>query len=562
MRTFRTLTTMLFCIVMTTAIQAQETANEANVPGNVIVNLNTASWGQGYPFNEQCFTTYGGSTHALAGCVPVAYAIVMRHHGFPAKGTDKKLYNCQADTYVEITDRTYDFEKMPLVYNGNWTKEQINEVAKLISHIGHAFMVIYGSGGTSVSDPQNTDKVNRYFNYELVYASYQRDHTLESWTAKIKESLDNNCPVIYASDNAGTGDTRHMFVIDGYTDTDYFHFNFGWAGSSNGWFKLDNITPSKGDDYSWKNGADHYAIFNLKPSGDSAGEDTEDKETEVTVNAAASAGGSATVNDGASATVKTGGNITLSAIADNGYAFVNWTVNGTEVSKEALFTATATESVTYTANFVSTETTVTIKLYGSGGSKTINGTPNKCEVKVGSLVELSTSGDGNTFAFFTLGQTYKNGGTIVSNKNPYRFIATEDATYYINYVNFGGLTEDELMTNIVVKCTEGGNAYVQSHVTTEFKLGEEITMLAAAYEGYEFTGWTDSDDKLVSTMQSYTLVVKGPETFTANFEPIYTSIDEVKAEGEIVIYDLSGRRIERITKPGIYIVNGKKRVIR
>ena len=58
-----------------------------------------------------------------------------------------------------------------------------------------------------------------------------------------------------------------MFVIDGYTDNGYFHFNFGWSGSGNGWFKLDAIKPYQGDDYSWKQNSDHYANFNLAPEG-------------------------------------------------------------------------------------------------------------------------------------------------------------------------------------------------------------------------------------------------------------------------------------------------------
>ena len=57
----------------------------------------------------------------------------MRYHKFPKEGTANKLYNCQAThTYVEITDRIYDWDNMPLVYDGNWTEAQIYEVSKIM----------------------------------------------------------------------------------------------------------------------------------------------------------------------------------------------------------------------------------------------------------------------------------------------------------------------------------------------------------------------------------------------------------------------------------------------
>lgn len=41
-----------------------------------------------------------------------------------------------------------------------------------------------------------------------------------------------------------------------------------------------------------------------------------------------------------------------------------------------------------------------------------------------------------------------------------------------------------------------------------------------------------------------------------------TNINEVEAETEEVIYDLTGRRINEITEAGIYIINGKKTLIK
>ena len=259
---------LLFTILATVNGQTnydKQQATAAETGGNVVVLLETASWGQNYPFNEQCWTKYNGTTHAKTGCVATAYAIVLRYHKYPKEGTTNILYNCQAPTYVELTDRVYDWDNMPLVYDNNWSEEQIYEVSKIMAHLAHANFSSFGSSATTANEERETARLNRYFNYPKIAASYQREHTREEWEAKIRESLDNGCPVPYAANNSGTGDSRHMFVIDGYTDNGYFHFNFGWNGNGNGWFKLDAIKPYQGDDYSWKQNSEHYANFNLAP---------------------------------------------------------------------------------------------------------------------------------------------------------------------------------------------------------------------------------------------------------------------------------------------------------
>ena len=50
---------------------------------------------------------------------------------------------------------------------------------------------------------------------------------------------------------------------------------------------------------------------------------------------------------------------------------------------------------------------------------------------------------------------------------------------------------------------------------------------------------------------------------TYTFDKNTTAIEDVEAEAENAeIYDLTGRRVNEITKAGIYIVNGVKRVIK
>ena len=57
---------------------------------------------------------------------------------------------------------------------------------------------------------------------------------------------------------------------------------------------------------------------------------------------------------------------------------------------------------------------------------------------------------------------------------------------------------------------------------------------------------------------------QGAANFSFRFEGGTTGISEVKGEnGEVkAIYDLTGRRVEEITAPGIYIVNGKKTLVK
>ena len=348
MKNFLRVAALAICAIFMTANASAQDNYNATTMGEKVY-LETANWGQNSPFNKQIFTSYGGSTNAKAGCVPTAYAIVMRYHEFPTEGTSKTLYNCQASTYVEITDRVYDFSKMPLTNGSGWTEEQQTEVSKFFSHVLHAcFPSSIGTGATTVNEGQTSKVLNDYFNYQLINASYQANFTMDQWAEKLRESISNGCPVPYAANNSGTGDTRHMFVVDGYTENGYFHFNFGWSGSGNGWFKLDDITPSQGDNYSWNGNSQHYALFNLTPNK---------TPRTVTATTNSSSMGTVSINGGTagssvSAEVTEGTKATLTAHPVDGYALANWTKNGVVVGTKNPIQVTVGESGNdYVANF-------------------------------------------------------------------------------------------------------------------------------------------------------------------------------------------------------------------
>ena len=357
MKNFLRVAALAICaIFMVANVSAQDNYN-ATTMGEIVRYYETAKWGQGSPFNNQCWTDATQQTHAKTGCVPTAFAIIMRHHGFPVEGIGDLL---NQQTGEQFTDRTYDYSKMPLTNGSGWTTEQQNEVAKLMAHLGHAFGVTFGSGTTSVSIGKTmSERMQKFFNYNYTpvsnqYAGSGQMYDFEEWKKNLKNSLDNGCPVPYAADNKkdGTNDTRHMFVVDGYTTEGYFHFNFGWGGGSNGWYKLDDITPP-GDDYSWRTTSDgydskHQAFFNLMPNK---------TPRTVTVTATPSNMGTVSINGGTagssvSAEVIEGTKATLTAHPADGYALANWTKNGVIIGTKNPIQVTVGESGNdYVANF-------------------------------------------------------------------------------------------------------------------------------------------------------------------------------------------------------------------
>lgn len=302
-------------------------------PSNVVKYIETANWGQNAPFNGQCVTSTGQT--AKTGCIPTAFSIVMYHHKWPDEGSGN-LYNCQ--TGELITDRTYSWDKMLMDYSSGYNSEQADAVAKIMSHLGHAYMVTYGTSATNGNTGGSTEKLAKYFGYKNIQASLGFQSSQADWVAKIKESLENNCPIPYESTNSGTGDSKHIFVLDGYTADDYFHFNWGWNGYQNGYFTLSAMLPGDGDNYSGL--SNHKAFFNLSPDR---------AEREITASASPVYAGCVSIDGGefdSSVRISKpeGATVTLSAKANSGYSFEKWTSN------DAIVAMTKDVSVQVTGN--------------------------------------------------------------------------------------------------------------------------------------------------------------------------------------------------------------------
>jgi len=228
--------------------------------GTPVVELETALWSQGDPYNLLCPTTHGGEK-TVTGCTATAMAIVMRYYEWPKKSPNGStaLYIAGGVTVPKnkLSEHTYDWSNMPLQNTGNWTDTQENAVAQLIYDCGTAIKVTYGADATSGYMSNVVDALHNHMWYEQCYENYRQNYSDASWLALVKWELDNNYPLIYSGDNPSEG--GHAFVIDGYDSANYLRVNFGWAGSYNGYWLLNDMNGFT-DSQS--------AIVNLRPNED------------------------------------------------------------------------------------------------------------------------------------------------------------------------------------------------------------------------------------------------------------------------------------------------------
>lgn len=235
---------------------ANQTATRAAFTGEKL--LKTAEWNQMAPFNKYTPNNY------VTGCVATAGAIVMKHHGYPAKGTGSHSYTLNGKTLSANFEHTYDWASMPAKYDGT-NDAAFDGVARLMADLGVAVEMNYAKDGSGAYIGNLVTALQKYYGYsKLSHLMAIEDVGAEAWNGRLREEIDANRPVLYAaSDPAGGG---HAFVIDGYKD-ESFSVNWGWGGYCDGFYRIGALNPETGgkplgDQYNLSQSA----VFSLQPS--------------------------------------------------------------------------------------------------------------------------------------------------------------------------------------------------------------------------------------------------------------------------------------------------------
>ena len=237
------------------------------VKGNPCVEpLVTTRWTQEQFYNQYCpynpQNTYAEDHRTPVGCVALTMANILYYYRYPEHGYGvlsyiPKEYNDAGEliyTYprqtVNYSQATYDYDAMT-----DQLGSYDGELAKLIYHCGVSVRMSYGwDGSGSQSEYALNALQDHYFfsdNAQFINVSdvVPADSLMYLWVNKAKAELDARRPLFFSGQSNAAG--GHAWIVDGYTtigNATYFHVNWGWAGSSNGYFLINNqVTSSYGN---------------------------------------------------------------------------------------------------------------------------------------------------------------------------------------------------------------------------------------------------------------------------------------------------------------------------
>ena len=216
----------------------------------------------------------------------------------------------------------------------------------------------------------------------------------------------------------------------------------------------------------------------------------------VTVSANPSNGGTAT----GGGTFTYGQSCTVTATANTGYTFTNWTENGNVVSSNASYTFNVEGNRDLVANFTAITYTITVSANPSNsGTTSGGGTYNHGQ----SCTVIATSADGYTFMNWT------ENGSVVSTDANYTFVVTSNRSLVANF-------EEQLPDTYNINVSPNPNIGGTVTGGGTYEGGQQCTVTATANTGYTFNNWTENGE-VVTTNASYTFIVEGNRTLVANF---------------------------------------------
>lgn len=204
------------------------------------------TWGQGYPFDDQL------PYNCPVGCVATAMHQILRFYQGPEQGAGSNDYNDYSGSTtgshsVNFSLQSYDWSLMQTLNGSVSSQAEIDECSKMAYHLGVSVNMDYETDGSGAT---MTDAAFAFQNnWGAPTASYNYAGTITDsslYSATIITNIDADQPMEWAGQDATYG--GHAYCLDGYNvdaanGVYQYHFNWGWSGSYDGWFQLNDLTP-------------------------------------------------------------------------------------------------------------------------------------------------------------------------------------------------------------------------------------------------------------------------------------------------------------------------------
>ena len=230
--------------------QEPEAASQPVSIHPAIEPLIITTWGQSNNvYNTKCPILSG--KHCLTGCVATAGAQIMNYHQWPQELTAEVpgyTSSSSANTSKALPPIQFKWNKMKTQYSSNESDTvAVDAVAELMLYCGYAAEMSYGTGGSSASEVTLLGGMAKYFGYDpnTWRNEWRINYTVAEWDWLVYNELASGRPLIFSGTSSKEG--GHAFICDGYDGAGLYHFNWGWNGGYDGFFRLAGTNPYRGD---------------------------------------------------------------------------------------------------------------------------------------------------------------------------------------------------------------------------------------------------------------------------------------------------------------------------
>ncbi|HOH84546.1 MAG TPA: C10 family peptidase [Bacteroidales bacterium] len=211
------------------------------------------NWTQSAPYNQMCPIDPVTLSRSYVGCPATAMAQILNYH----KTTNNTVFDDGDDYNHNYSGRTFTidddfslhgFPSFPQLnaYLDTLNSHYLNNIlptnqdkAALSFACGVAATQIFTSEGSGTFGVNQAMEAYSRFGCTTAQLLWSADTSL--FTRLIQNMMDSlpaHLAIVDESNSSG-----HNVVVDGYNTDNYFHVNFGWGGSSNGWYLLPDEIP-------------------------------------------------------------------------------------------------------------------------------------------------------------------------------------------------------------------------------------------------------------------------------------------------------------------------------